>query len=674
MGPTPQLSCEQCRLRKRKCDKNVPCSTCKQAGLQCEVVQRARLPRGRSGKIRSKNKGLESRVGRIEELLKQAQLPTGHGEGESSNSDPEACQFNPSGKLGEFVAPNFWSALSKEVAGIRETIEDSDDEDESPRDPLVDDWAASGHDSILFEQDLSCNRGNASLAPSHWMRETLLDIYRDRVDNVFKIVHWPTTLADIRESYNENRQDQRPQDKRALESAIYFMALCSTNEDEFEELFETSKAILTSRYRGATETLIAQTKLMQGPNLISLQAFVIYLQGLRMFSPASSWTLVAVAVRLASALGLGSENPTSMSGFELELRRRLWYVICLLDTQATLDRGSIPLVSYGALGPPPLSVNDSDISPTFMPSSPSEGFTDMTVVLMTFEAMTCHKRLCEIGGNAEDWPAKLELISAFDHSYHQKYIDRDDVDTPVKRLCQLGAQSILASMHLLLRRPPYRQARNWIPASDDFDIMDMAAKVLADHLRVESEGLSPWAWEQWVPWYALAVVLAELCNRPNAPASDSAYLLAERTYQRYSRPITDPDSGMLWKPIAKLLRRVQRLRSSQQLGPGGGWKTQQRAPPIDKSSLPEQWPAQHDAAQPLGTSSDWAVGAQPMASTDPGPDEWFMNNLAINNPAAGVYQQDIDTSDPWDLHPENGVSWLDWDNILQDNAYSLDLL
>jgi hypothetical protein len=71
MDPKPRLSCAQCRRRKKKCNKGVPCAACREAGLNCDVIQRARLPRGRSAKTKNQNTLLEDRVARIEQLLKQ---------------------------------------------------------------------------------------------------------------------------------------------------------------------------------------------------------------------------------------------------------------------------------------------------------------------------------------------------------------------------------------------------------------------------------------------------------------------------------------------------------------------------------------------------------------------------------------------------------------------------
>lgn len=55
LGPKAQLTCEMCKRRKIKCDKLRPCTACRNAGTICVPVERARLPRGRSGGRKKKN-------------------------------------------------------------------------------------------------------------------------------------------------------------------------------------------------------------------------------------------------------------------------------------------------------------------------------------------------------------------------------------------------------------------------------------------------------------------------------------------------------------------------------------------------------------------------------------------------------------------------------------------
>ena len=71
------LTCEQCRQRKTRCDKSYPCAACQRSNLDCTLVHRHRLPRGRVGIDNSKDAGLKDRVARLEGLLTDLQS-SGH--------------------------------------------------------------------------------------------------------------------------------------------------------------------------------------------------------------------------------------------------------------------------------------------------------------------------------------------------------------------------------------------------------------------------------------------------------------------------------------------------------------------------------------------------------------------------------------------------------------------
>jgi hypothetical protein len=131
-------------------------------------------------------------------------------------------------------------------------------------------------------------------------------------------------------------------------------------------------------------------------------------------------------------------------------------------------------------------------------------------------------------------------------------------------LQKISAKKILVSMQLLARRPPYRQANNTVPPWDDFDVMETATEVLEQHLQVAPPELQPWAWKNWVQWHALAVLLAELTVRPQDLSSDRAYFVAIQSFHHYAQLVADSESGLLWKPIVKLMRRVRRIRQGTQ--------------------------------------------------------------------------------------------------------------
>ncbi|KAK5696683.1 hypothetical protein LTR97_007987 [Elasticomyces elasticus] len=403
---------------------------------------------------------------------------------------------------------------------------------------------------------------------------------------------------------------------------------------------------------------------MQAPDVTKLQAFVIYLQGLRMHKGhALSWTLVAVAVRLANALGLGTEMHTS--AFQVEIRRRLWYCICLMDTQATLDRGSVPLVPAKALGMPPLIINDADISPSGVNLQPmQQPALDMLFSSMVFDAMCCHKRLCASESPKDGWRTwrqKVELVAAFEQSMKERYCMVDDASaSPIEVFTKYGAQSICVNMHLLLRRPPYRQEHNAVPPWDDFDCMQVATEVLERDLRVCGDPTSPWAWKQWIPWYCLAIVLAELLRAPAGPMADRSYAAARATFSRYAPTTREADARTVWKPIAKLLHRVNHMRSD--ISPGvlstvGPSVVISGSTGIDSTSTSsinansnELHKLSSDSYGLLDPTSDldwnmWFVDAEAGTGTLPSDEQHAFSNIL-------------------DLNPEHGVSFLDWDLLL----------
>lgn len=94
-APRVRLSCEMCRQRKIKCDKLSPCTNCQRFGTICVPVERARLPRGRTGRpamdrAPDSDSDLRDRVAKIEQLL---------GDLARTNSNPMADNPPPTGDL-----------------------------------------------------------------------------------------------------------------------------------------------------------------------------------------------------------------------------------------------------------------------------------------------------------------------------------------------------------------------------------------------------------------------------------------------------------------------------------------------------------------------------------------------------------------------------------------------
>ncbi|KAG4437485.1 hypothetical protein IFR05_007040 [Cadophora sp. M221] len=673
--PAVRLSCEQCKRRKTKCDKQAPCTACKNAGIKCNTVQRARKPRGRTAQ--QKGGEIDSRVARLEELVRQlkAQVQSGNRH-ETGPQDPSSISSNnsvpnDSNALQKYVAPDFWEALSKEANGIREILEEGDSED-SPSDLATESPVSSiepsyGSGTLLFCHGASNMACDLTQLITSGMKSVLLSIYKDRVDCIIKVLHWPSVLAAIHKKDTGNLQVGLGSARiQALESAICYTAACAMTDDESEASLGLKKGPLREQLRVCAEVSISKAKLLEQPDLTVLQAFLIYLLGLRCSTTyASAWTLLSIAVRLGNALGLGSEEPSKYSVFDLEIRRRVWSSICVLDSQLALDRGAPALLSSQDLQHLPLNINDSDIYPRCSTPVASARFTDMSFASMTHQACLCQKTMEGIPPDTDDtWSRWKETIAAFNvfEDYAKLHFSSiNESSPPLEKFAQAVAAGSLANIKLMQRRPPHRNPQSKIPPWDDYDIMKSTTYILERSIyKQANSNFNPWAWFTWVKWYALAVLLAELCGPVKGPSADHSYMVAQKTFIEYARVVADSESGMLWRPIVKLMRRVQRLRGSTVEGMSN----------LLLSPAPiSQEPASSGAGSERGTFDDLTIDQQPALQ---GPriflDQHFQDGRVINptDNTFGLTGLENCQTPEMDLIPDYGLSWANWNSFLED--------
>ena len=170
---------------------------------------------------------------------------------------------------------------NNQVAGLRETLDESDDEQGLWNPPSSRSAGArSTNQTLLFGPDPASHYGNGSAkcpAPSERVRSILLQLYQERVDCLYKALHWPTALADIRRLHNGELDIYKTSPHMALEHSIYFMSLCSITDEEASCFGLGDRTSMIEQYREAAEQAISEAGLLQQPTVTTLQAFVIYL-------------------------------------------------------------------------------------------------------------------------------------------------------------------------------------------------------------------------------------------------------------------------------------------------------------------------------------------------------------------------------------------------------------
>ncbi|KAK5168300.1 uncharacterized protein LTR77_006869 [Saxophila tyrrhenica] len=437
---------------------------------------------------------------------------------EASRSSTNLSTRSPASQ--SFVAPDFWQTLVEAVEDVRQVI-DSEDESEGSGEAQTspEDQAATlpvGSEALLFGYTLAMSTPSHD---AHWSHEQLTSIYHDRFDALFKVLHWPTAIAQMTQA------DPKPWscsfvEQQALRSAVHFGAVCTLQAHEVSE-----KSAITEQYRSVAETSLISAGLLTTRSLVVLQAFVIYL--------------------------------------------------------SAIDRGFKPLLRSKDFQVLPLNVNDADIpceddpGSSIASSSDRDDFTEMTFPQVSCRAGLSLRRVAEhqfaesaAGCSPNAWWERQVAIVNEHEAYVMTLSHRFDAlnqPTPLQAFTIAVARESLLAMRLQLHRPLYRHPHDLRPPSGGFDVLQAAVEVLESAAFKVRPEFAKWSWFAWVKWYALAIVLAELCTRTWDERSAQAWIIAQTSYDAYAQVVADAESGHLWKPIARLMRKATEIARSQNL-------------------------------------------------------------------------------------------------------------
>ena len=249
----------------------------------------------------------------------------------------------------------------------------------------------------------------------------------------------------------------------------------------------------------------------------------------------------------------------------------------MLDLQSSFDRGSQPLLCAQDFPIPPADINGSDPALIDLtPSSVERRFTSMTTSLLTYQAMLCQRKLIEstsiaASSNQEQstwWEKQTRILQAFEQYVANISIVCGGGTTTVLSLqsftMAIGNESML-SMRLLLYRPLQKLPARLRPPQSNFDILQVAVGLLENASFKARPEFVRWSWYSWVKWYALAIVLAELCRatQPWQGAALHAWNTAVSSYDKYAQLVADTEKGLLWQPIARLMEKARKIWTSQ---------------------------------------------------------------------------------------------------------------
>jgi hypothetical protein len=292
--------------------------------------------------------------------------------------------------------------------------------------------------------------------------------------------------------------------------------------------FNTDRDSLIAQYRLGTEQALEQADFLNHPDMTLLQALTIYLSVLQHTGETKiAWVLAGVLVRVAVAMKLhidGSKH-AHITLFEAEMRRRLWWQICFVDSKSEVWQVSAFKLSQDKFDTEiPTNTNDADIDPSMsrLPL-PLHRWTDISAFLVRCEIWKLSRHLQSI----TDINQKREALERSEARIDEKYLTQLDPNQPIQSFIGTSIRLFLSKLNLML--PPKPNYGNTIAQTEPAvpsSIFTSCLAAIEYTYRVQNEpGWSGWRWQiqgRQPPWNSLRSVLGHLSTGSWEPLYDRA--------------------------------------------------------------------------------------------------------------------------------------------------------
>ena len=394
--------------------------------------------------------------------------------------------------------------------------------------------------------------------------------------------------------------------------------------------FGASKSELNLKYRLGLEHALAKADFLGAPDLVLVQAFAIFLFLLRRHdSPRFVWMMTGLAIRMAQSLGLhrDGEHFPHLTPFEVEMRRRAWWALCMLDARAAEDQGTELTITHGSFDTRlPRNINDCDIGPETgrgPPPPERDGLTDMTTPLLHHGIVDVQRRMMAAMSPRDGRPpagADLDnqsrlLDEVFGHLDRTYLRHLDGATAKNKDLVHwvnvTVARLVVAKMTLLIYLPALlspapssfsgdaqpehqQQEGRQSPAGSEAlrARLFVAALEVAEynHALNAERACRNWRWifQTYTHWHAVVHLLLAVTaqqgrggRRPWSPASERAWVALHSAWlipagvRSAASPSSAPSVSAsasappheaslgIWVPLRRLMARARRHRSTE---------------------------------------------------------------------------------------------------------------
>ncbi|KAJ5614104.1 C6 transcription factor [Penicillium herquei] len=536
-------SCLRCHERKVRCDREHPCGRCIQANVECLFPENKRAS---LATILSQLRHLEQEVKRLQassdanDNASTVRTQLYHGEAQHTQaltSDPVIRdQGDPHVQSCNGVSQ---PTISKLELADKQSSNNLSDNNSSHQ--VVDGQFSSPSIGILGLPSWPRPEPTDDFPLEPLQIQALWAIFKKNVAPMMAILHKRSIEAMVHEMCTQTVSSLSSALKPLI-LAISFSAVVSATQEQCLSIFNQDRELCISRTRLAVEQTLAGANLINSKDIEVLQAAVIFLLCLRWIDSRLAWAETAIVIRVAQGQGIHRDGQAKgLTPFNIEMRRRLWWHICILDMLCSEDQGTDTQIRpemFDTNIPSNIDIDDLEPDTTMLPR-PRPGFSDITPCIIQCEMMI---NLYWAGVNLtlettqSPVPEQEKLLSSLATRIEEKYLQGFDLNVPIQWLTAVIARLSLSKARVvsLLNNPKTDK----IPVGTNDELFHMAVEIVKfASLIQKNEATAQWAWlcKTYKQRHAVAFILSELCVRPISPETNQAWGVATEMYNQWQQ-------------------------------------------------------------------------------------------------------------------------------------------
>lgn len=276
-----------------------------------------------------------------------------------------------------------------------------------------------------------------------------------------------------------------------------------------------------------------------------------------------------LVIRMGQALGLQRDGShfDHLSPYDIEMRRRTWWGLYMLDARASEDQGMDYSISRNNFDTKlPLNINDVDIWPEMTkPPTAREGITDVTFSLVQCEiteiAGQMMQKIKEGTSAMEEQNGFLdEIYQTLERRYLRYAVGSEAitywVGVTIVRL-------VMAKMTLLVYLPILfsRQTEDFSDAIRSKLLVAAIEVAEYNHALNAEQRCRHWRWvyQVYTHWHAIVYLLIEISRRPWSPIVERAWVALHSPWLIPAQSQMDKNMRF-WVPLRRLMARARRHR------------------------------------------------------------------------------------------------------------------